>query len=141
MLVIYANPVINAAVLQDVDLTINFDESRRIHRDIQAGVELDEEGQFWSKNLVYLMMFGDCMAREIVRRKLAHETNLVLQHPQAPFPSYWQDIEVPTEGLREDAIFFHKNVAYPEREPFIYPQEPEQPLPALPLLEETQNAE
>lgn len=141
MLVIYANPVINAAVLQDVDLVINFDESRRIHRAIQAGDELDEEGQFWSKSLVYLMMFGDCMAREIVRRKLDHETNLVLQHPQEPFPSYWQDIEVPTEGMREDASSFRANVAYTEREPFVYPQEPEQPLPALPLLEEPQNAE
>jgi hypothetical protein len=95
MLLPYANPVISAAVLNDSDLVNIFHQCRKIHRDYQAGEEYDES-KLWGPSLVYLMMVGDCMAREIQRRRLPDvETNLILQHPQNPFPEYWRNIIVP----------------------------------------------
>ena len=90
----YANPVISAATLMDNVLVDNFNESRRINSSIQAG-EINDVEELWVPYQVYLMLIGDCMAREIRRRDLNVETNLILQHPQDPFPDYWKNIIVP----------------------------------------------
>jgi len=88
----FPNPVISAAVLPDNVVLDNFRDARDLHRDIQAGEAEDSE---WKPYLVYLMMIGDCMAREIVRRGLIFEPNLILQHPQNQYPDYWKSILVP----------------------------------------------
>lgn len=91
----YANPVISAVTITDEELIDNFKECRLTHKHIQAGEANDDEAE-WSPNLVYLMFMGDCFAREIDRRGLEVETNLILQHPQEPFPGYWKNIIVPS---------------------------------------------
>lgn len=94
MLLPHANPVVSAHVISDEALIANFEECRQIHKNIQAG-ECGEDEKKWSPNVVYLMLVGDCMAREMMRRELKAETNLILQHHQNPFPDFWKNIIVP----------------------------------------------
>lgn len=113
----YANPVISAATLMDNVLVDNFNESRRINSSIQAG-EIEDVEELWVPYQVYLMLIGDCMAREIRRRGLNVETNLILQHPQDPFPDYWKNIIVPEfinkKNIVQDSIVWGPEI-YPEK--------------------------
>lgn len=115
----YANPVISAVTVSNDILVENFKECRRIHKHIQAGEADDVEAE-WDKNLIYLMMMGDCFAREIERRGLEIETNLILQHPLEPFPDYWKNIIVP-EFLEK----WKPTMKGTEWGPDIYPEEKE----------------
>lgn len=139
MLIIpFANPVYSAMKLQDEDLINNFHWAREEHRKIQA--DRDYESQ-WRPVIVYLMMLGDCAAREIQRRGLDVETNLILQIPAEPFPSYWKDIEVPDfiEGLAAESGL----KLYGDRYEFwdgVYP-EPKEEAAANPEESEAAGAE
>jgi len=116
----YANPVISAAVLPDDDLCGVYEMCRKIHKDVQAGEKYPDAVK-WEPKLVYLMMIGDCMAREIVRRDLKMNVNLILQHPQEPFPDYWKTIIVP-EWLNDIVEWRTDEVWGPD----MYPAEAEE---------------
>lgn len=117
----FPNPVISAAVLPDKVVLDNFRDARDLHRDIQAGEAEDSE---WKPYLVYLMLLGDCMAREITRRGLDFETNLILQHPQNQYPDYWRNILVPNFQFWADEQQ-HVQAWMPEH----YPEEKDESAP------------
>ena len=96
MLLPYPNPVISAAVMHDADLLGVYQQCRKLHKDIQAG-ETYAEAKNWEPYIVYLMLIGDCMSRELTRRGLGelYQVNLILQHPRNMYPAYWKNILVP----------------------------------------------
>lgn len=128
MLLPYPNPVISAMVLSDDMLVENFKECRQIHRDIQAGEGNYPDAQRWEDHLVYLMLIGDCMSRELTRRGLGelHQVNLILQHPRNMYPAYWKNIVAPTL----EKVDVSSMGEYETWGPDVYPEE-------LPDVEDT----
>lgn len=120
MLLPYPNPVISAAVMHDADLLGVYQQCRKIHRDIQAGEGNYHEAKNWEPYIVYLMLIGDCMARELTRRGLGelYQVNLILQHPRNMYPAYWKNILVPS--------WLHEIIEPQENQvwgPDVYPEE------------------